>query len=99
MTRNDSGELLEAPLPAKKPPRRTTYSLRVAARVRELREERGWLVNELAARINRGRAKDDRLAVSTIHSWDNGSRKIDPDFYPTLARAFGLPLFEFLPGS
>lgn len=83
-------------VPAKKPVPTDTYSLRVAARLRELREEREWLVGELTSRINRI-LKDDEVAKSTVHGWDNGSRKIDPDHYPTLARVFGLTLAEFLP--
>lgn len=71
------------------------YSGRVAARVRALREERGWLVQDLAKAVNDLLIKP--VAVSTVHGWDNGSSKIDPDLYPTLARVFGLKLSEFLP--
>lgn len=83
------------------PPKRkidtTKYSGRIAARLRKLREERGWLVNDLAAAINRLLPADQRVAVSTVHHWDNGGRRLDPDLYPIVARAFGLTVAEFLP--
>lgn len=83
-------------MPAKKPVPKDTYSGRVAARMRLLREERDWLVSDLTARINKI-LKDDAVAQSTVHGWDNGSRKIDPDFYPAIARVFGLSVAEFIP--
>jgi ribosome-binding protein aMBF1 (putative translation factor) len=88
-------------LPAKKPVDRKTYSGRVAARVRELREERGWRVADLVERINhrRRRVKAKEFPQSTVHGWDNGSRKIDPDLYPLLAAVFGVSVREFLPES
>jgi transcriptional regulator with XRE-family HTH domain len=72
-----------------------TYSGRVSARIRKFREERGWTVAELASRINHRTALS--LAKSTIHGWDNGSRKVDPDYYPEIAAAFGLTVRKFLP--
>ncbi len=85
-----------ANMPAKKPVETSSYSGRVAARLRTLREERDWHVSDLVARINKI-LKDGELAQSTIHGWDNGSRKIDPDYYPTIARVFGITVLDFLP--
>ena len=82
-------------VPAKKPVPTETYSQRVSAQVRKLRVDRGWTVADLAERINRH--LDPPLANSTIHGWDNGSGKIDPDAYPALAKVFGMPVREFLP--
>lgn len=83
------------------PPKRkidtTRYSGRIAARLRSLREERGWLVGKLAEEINRLLPADSRVAVSTVHHWDNGGRKLDPDLYPILAKVFGMTVAEFLP--
>lgn len=73
----------------------STYSGRIAARIRELREARGWTVKELANRINA--AGGSNLANSTVHGWDNGSRSIDCDFLPTVAKVFGLSVRSFLP--
>lgn len=73
------------------------YSGRIAARVRALREERGWLVGDLAAALNRLLPPDDRVAVSTVHHWDNGGRNLPPDLYPFMAKVFGLTIAEFLP--
>lgn len=75
------------------------YSGRVAARMRALREERGWLVRELAVEINRLLPPAKRVEASTVHGWDNGNRTIDPDLYPTIARVFSLSIAEFLPAT
>lgn len=93
------GSTLVGSMPAKTEIDTSTYSGRVAARLRELREARGWTVAELQERINTRIAKARRVAQSTVHGWDNGSRKIDPDFYPVLASVFGKPVRSFLPVS
>lgn len=84
-------------MPAKRPVPTDTYSQRVSARLRALREERGWLVADLAERINRHLPEGEGFATSTIHGWDNGNKKIDPDTYPILAKVLGVKLLEFLP--
>ncbi len=91
-----SGTLVR-PMPAKAEIDTSTYSGRVSARIRKLRELRGWTVADLADKINHRTTKS--LANSTIHGWDNGSRKVDPDFYPIIAAAFGIPIRKFLPAS
>lgn len=77
----------------------STFSGRVAARLRELREAKGWTVAELQERINNRLAKERRVAQSTVHGWDNGSRKIDPDLYPLLASIFQKSVRTFIPAS
>lgn len=86
-------------MPAKKPVKKGTYSLRVAARFRALRDEREWLVGDVLARLNKVMPEELHIAASTLHGWDNGNRKIDPDYYPYIARVFGLSVLEFLPKS
>lgn len=78
---------------------KSTYSGRVAARVRELRDAEGWTVADLCERVNRRLSANGLKEVgqSTVHGWDNGSRKIDPDLYPLLAKIFKLTVPEFLP--
>lgn len=87
------------PMPPKRKIDTTKYSGRIAARLRALREERGWTVATLAEEINRHLPEGQEAAPSTAHSWENGSRKIDPDLYPVLARVFRMKLYEFLPAK
>ena len=86
-------------VPAKKPVPTDTYSGRVASRLRTLREDRGWTVADLAERLNRLLPEEKRIANSTLHAWDNGSRTADPNYYPALAKVFGLTVLGFLPGK
>lgn len=99
MTASNAGGATEAPLPAKKPPKAgSSYSHRVSVRIRELREERDWTVAEVTDRLNRILGSE-AVAASTVHGWDNGSRKVDPDCYPALARVFGLSVRQFVPAK
>jgi transcriptional regulator with XRE-family HTH domain len=86
-------------MPAKKPVKIDTYSGRIAARLRELREARGWTVADVAERLNRILPKDMRLANSTLHGWDAGDRKVDPDYYPYLAAVFSMSPRSFMPAQ
>lgn len=75
----------------------STYSGRIAARMRELREQRGWTVAELCERLNRELRGDMKIAVQTLHSWDSRKRRIDSDYLPAIAGAFGLSVRAFIP--
>jgi transcriptional regulator with XRE-family HTH domain len=86
-------------VPAKKDVKTDTYSGRVAARLRELRDAKGWTVLELTEKINLQLRKDKRVAPSTVHGWDNGSRKLDPDMYPVVAAVFRMSVRHFLPSE
>lgn len=86
-------------VPAKKEIDESTYSGRIAARMRELRTAKGWTVAELLERVNTALPKADRIAQQTLHNWDQGKRKIDPDYYPAIASAFGLSTRGFLPSE
>lgn len=94
-----TGKTLRRAMPAKKPVPTDSYSRRIAARMRELREARGWTVADLAERVNRALPNSMKLANGTLHNWDNATRKIDPDYYPVIAAAFGLSTRGFLPAE
>lgn len=59
----------------------STYSGRLAARVRELREAKGWSIKRLADKAG--------IPVPTLYGYENGGRDIPPDAYPRLAKALG----------
>lgn len=84
-------------MPPKKEIDISTYSGRIAQRMRDLRAKKGWTVADLLERVNRDLPEDARIAQPTLHGWDQGKRKIDPDYYPAIASAFGLSIKGFLP--
>jgi len=84
-------------MPAKKPVPLDTYSGRISARVRELRERLGYTVAELAVRLNSRLPKSRKIANSTLHGWDAGTRKVDPDYYPELAAALQVEVRQLFP--
>lgn len=67
------------------------YSGRVAARVRALRDKRGWSVEELAHKVG--------VADQTMYGYESGKRDIPPDLYPDLADAFGVTVRAMLPNE
>lgn len=66
-----------------------TYAGRLAARVRELRDERGWNMERLSAATG--------IPADTLYGYENGRREIPLDALPLLSRAFGLTPAEFFP--
>lgn len=54
--------------------------------LKRLRKEKGLTQVELAERLN--------VSQSTIASWENGKRRPDLDFLPTIADFFGVSLSE-----
>lgn len=72
----------------------TSYSGRVAARLRSLREERGWSVEELLSRLKQQKV---RISLAAIYHYENGRRSIPPNLYPALAAIFGKSVRTFLP--
>jgi transcriptional regulator with XRE-family HTH domain len=84
-------------MPAKTEIDTSTYSGRMAARLRQLREAKGWTVAELQERINTRVPKAMRVAQSTVHSWDSGGRSINSDYLPAIADALGLSIGGFMP--
>lgn len=59
----------------------STYSGRLAIRVRELREAKGLTVNELATKID--------ASYQAVYAWEQGTRDIPLDKCPVLAKALG----------
>ena len=75
---------------ARAPVDSSTYSGKIAVRIRALREARGLSVEELADKAG--------IEVKTLYSWESGHRDINPNNYPRLARALGCKsLEEFFP--
>lgn len=98
-TRTKIGGPSKPPGPPRRPfvsrrrvePNLKTYSGRVAARVRALRDKRGWAAEDLAKKIG--------VPVKTLYSYESGDRVISPDLYPNLAEAFGMSVRAFLPAE
>lgn len=76
-----------------------TYSGLIAQRMRDLRTAKGWTVADLLDRVNQHLDADQHIALQTLHNWDRAKRKIDPDAYPAVAKAFGLTVRKFLPNE
>lgn len=92
--------IIERMSPAKRTIEGETYSKLIAKRMRELREKRGWGVDKLTAEINRYLSNGlTRVAQSTVHGWDNGARKVNPDYYPAIARAYRMSIKSFMPNA
>jgi transcriptional regulator with XRE-family HTH domain len=79
-----------------KPASTKKYSGRVGARIRVLRTDRDWTVEDLCHRL-----RDVGLArsVNSIRSWEAGRRILHPDDYPFVAKAFGVTIHELLPAK
>jgi transcriptional regulator with XRE-family HTH domain len=86
-------------MPAKKEIDTSNYSGRIASRVRELRTKKGWTVADLLERLNRELPKAMQLSSHALHKWDACERKIDPDYYPAIARVFDMSVRGFLPSE
>lgn len=80
-----------------KAPSKATYSGRVAIRFRAMRTKAGWNVEQMWREMD---AAGIEVTVSAIRSWENGSRAIDPNYYPAIAKIFGCAnVHEFLPAK
>lgn len=70
--------------PAKKEVDMTTYSGRIAAKIRALREDAGLSVEEVVKNM----AKNGySVSVPTFYKWENGERKFNLDAIPAFAKA------------
>ena len=80
---------------AEKDPDTSTYSGRIAARVRELRKKRGLSREELWVKLT---AEGCHVGVPSLYNYENGRAKINPDDYPAFAKALGCKsVKDFLP--
>jgi transcriptional regulator with XRE-family HTH domain len=73
-----------------------TYSGRVAARLRTLREEKGWDVPETIKRLRRAGLE---VEAPTYYGWESGKRDIALEHVPALASIFGKTVRAFLPAE
>ncbi|NOX54238.1 MAG: helix-turn-helix domain-containing protein [Planctomycetes bacterium] len=81
--------------PARKEPDVSTYSGRVAKRLRELRDERGWPAEKVVERLNRF---GYRIVLSKYYHWEGGRSKVDLNAVPALLKTFRLrDASEFFP--
>ena len=75
---------------AKREPDLSTYSGRVAARIRELRSGKGWSVDDLHVRLKR---RGVVIPVQTLYSYergkDAGGANIPLDLIPVFGKLFG----------
>lgn len=78
----------------KKEPDLSTYAGRAGARLRELREAKGWTVEQLAQKVN---AEGFPVSEPGIYHWENGGSAIALEAVPVLARVFGKSIAKFLP--
>jgi ribosome-binding protein aMBF1 (putative translation factor) len=62
-------------------PDTSTYSGRIADRVRSLRESKRLTVEALADKSG--------IGLKALYAYESGTRTIPPDVYPALARALG----------
>ncbi len=73
--------------PARREPDVSTYSGRVAQRLRKLRDRAGLSVQEVLERMER---HGYHLSVQGYYKWENGRAKVDLDAVPALAKALRL---------
>lgn len=82
---------------AEKDPDTSTYSGRIAARVRELRKKQRMSREEFWVKLD---AIDCRVSVASLYAIENGNVRLNPDFYPAFAKALGCKsVREFLPAN
>lgn len=91
-TRNSGGDVGRR----KVQPDLTTYSGRVAAQLRSLREKSGWTVEETIERLERAGLQ---VARATYFQWEQGRRAIAIENLPALAQVFGKTVRSFLPAE
>ena len=73
--------------PARREPDVSTYSGRLAKRVRQLRDKAGLTAEQVVQRMARF---GYQIPVQTYYSWEGGHRKIHLDAIPALAKALKL---------
>lgn len=78
-------------------PDTSTYSGRVAARIRELRKNRRMERSELHAALAQHGVK---VSMPALYAYENGNRPVNPDHYPAFAKALGCKsVRSFLPAE
>jgi transcriptional regulator with XRE-family HTH domain len=69
-----------------KPPNTSTYTGRVAAKLRELRLKRGWSVDDVRDRLA---MRGIEVSAQAIYKWETGLRPVPVDVIPVIARIYG----------
>lgn len=78
-------------------PNTTTYSGRVAARIRALRKKRRMDRTGLHAALAQHGVK---VSMPALYAYENGNRPVNPDHYPAFAKALGCKSVRaFLPAE
>lgn len=77
-----------------KDPNTREYSGRVAARLRRLREDRGWTVETLVEKLE---LQEYSTTKATIYKYESGDLMLPWDKIPHFAAAFGVSIGHFLP--
>jgi len=83
------------PRKQKKPDTRT-YSGRVAARVREVRESQNKSVQDVLELLA---DREVHVSEAAWYHYENGSRTLPPDLYPHVAAVLKMPLAVLLPAK
>jgi DNA-binding XRE family transcriptional regulator len=84
---NDSPGIFLPMNPAPIPPDDSTYSGRVASRLKELRVKAGLTVEEMVERLSQ---RGVNVAVGTYYHWEAGRRDISLNAVPAIASALSL---------
>jgi len=66
----------------------STYTGRVAARIRQLREAAKITVQQFADRVSE--SAGERVSVATAYAWENGHSTPNIKMLPHIAKALGL---------
>lgn len=66
----------------------TSYSGRLAVRIRELREAKRLTVEQLADKLD--------VSLFTVYAWESGTRDVTTNRIPALAKALGVKRVEDL---
>lgn len=74
----------------------STYSGRLAVRIRALRNEAGMDVDTLAKAVTK---KGYKVGTSTLYHWENGTLQPQLDALPALAKALKVDLLTLLPSE
>lgn len=80
--------------PSRVEPNSTTYSGRLAVRIRELRDKKGWTTDEFAERLNRAGWE---TTPANVRHWENGTSRPNLDALPFIAEALGVKVRNLLP--
>ena len=88
----------DVPRPPKSPDV-STYSGRVAARLRECRQAKKMSVEDFTAAINKIPSLQNTYTTKAVYHWETGHADIPLDALPACAEVLGVTLKKFLPDA